>query len=91
MTQLELAREGKVSPEMEQAAAAENVSAEKLRQLIASGRAVIPKNRKRRFDQILAIGEGLRTKVNANIGTSGPCCGVEQEIEKIRGCRCGRY
>ena len=83
MTQLELAREGKVSPEMEQAAAAENVSAEKLRQLIASGRAVIPKNRKRRFDQILAIGEGLRTKVNANIGTSGPCCGVEQEIEKL--------
>lgn len=83
MTQLELAREGKISPEMEQAAAAENVSAEKLRQLVASGRAVIPKNKKRQFDQILAIGEGLRTKVNANIGTSGPCCGVQQEIEKL--------
>jgi len=83
MTQLELAKEGKISPEMEQAAAAENVSAEKLRQLVASGRAVIPKNKKRQFDQILAIGEGLRTKVNANIGTSGPCCGVQQEIEKL--------
>jgi phosphomethylpyrimidine synthase len=83
MTQLELARDGKISPEMEQAAAAENVSAEKLRQLVASGRAVIPKNKKRQFDQILAIGEGLRTKVNANIGTSGPCCGVQQEIEKL--------
>jgi phosphomethylpyrimidine synthase len=68
---------------MEQAAAAENISAEKLRQLVASGRAVIPKNKKRQFDQILAIGEGLRTKVNANIGTSGPCCGVQQEIEKL--------
>jgi len=83
MTQLELARDGKISPEMEQAAAAENVSAEKLRQLVASGRAVIPKNKKHQFDQILAIGEGLRTKVNANIGTSGPCCGVQQEIEKL--------
>ena len=83
MTQLELAREGKISPEMEQAAAAENVSAENLRQLIASGRAVIPKNKKHQLEQILAIGEGLRTKVNANIGTSGPCCGVQQEIEKL--------
>jgi phosphomethylpyrimidine synthase len=68
---------------MEKAAAAENVKAEKLRQLVASGRAVIPKNKKHQFDQILAIGEGLRTKVNANIGTSGPCCGVQQEIEKL--------
>ena len=83
MTQLESAREGKISPEMEQAAAAENVSAENLRQLVASGRAVIPKNKKHPLDQILAIGEGLRTKVNANIGTSGPCCGVQQEIEKL--------
>ena len=83
MTQLELARKGKISPEMEQAAAAENVSAENLRQLVASGRAVIPKNKKHQLEQILAIGEGLRTKVNANIGTSGPCCGVQQEIEKL--------
>ncbi len=83
MTQLEFAREGKISPELEKAAAAENVSAEKLRQLVASGRAVIPKNKKHQFDQVMAIGEGLRTKVNANIGTSGPCCGVQQEIEKL--------
>ncbi len=83
MTQLEFAREGKVSPELEKAAAAENVSAEKLRQLVASGRAVIPKNKKHQFDQVMAIGEGLRTKVNANIGTSGPCSGVQQEIEKL--------
>ncbi|MCK5553487.1 MAG: phosphomethylpyrimidine synthase ThiC, partial [Deltaproteobacteria bacterium] len=83
MTQLDIARSGKVSPEMEQAAAAENVSAEKIRELIASGRAVIPKNKRHQFEQILAIGEGLRTKVNANIGTSGPCSGVEGEIAKL--------
>jgi phosphomethylpyrimidine synthase len=83
MTQLQLARQGTISPEMKRAAEVENISPEKLRQLMASGRAVIPKNNKHEFDRILAIGEGLRTKVNANIGTSGPCCGVEQEMEKL--------
>jgi phosphomethylpyrimidine synthase len=83
MTQLQLARQGTISPEMERAAEADNVSAEKLRQLIACGRAVIPKNKNHEFERIMAIGEGLRTKVNANIGTSAPCCGVQQEIEKL--------
>jgi len=83
MTQLEIARNGKVSAEMEKAAAAENMSADKLRELIAAGRAVIPKNEKHGFSQILAIGEGLRTKVNANIGTSGACTGVENEMAKL--------
>lgn len=84
MTQLKMAREGKISPEMEQAAEAENLSAEKLRELISSGRAVIPKNKKHQFEEVLAIGEGLRTKVNANIGTSGPCLGVQTELEKLK-------
>ncbi|MFH1241917.1 MAG: phosphomethylpyrimidine synthase ThiC [Pseudomonadota bacterium] len=83
MTQLDMARAGKVSPEMEKAAAAENIGPEKLRELIASGRAVLPKNKGRRFDRIMAIGEGLRTKVNANIGTSAPCSGIDREIEKL--------
>lgn len=83
MTQLEMAREGKISPEMEQAAAAESLSAEKLRELIASGRAVVPKNKKHQLEKVLAIGQGLRTKVNANIGTSGPSVGVHKELEKL--------
>jgi phosphomethylpyrimidine synthase len=83
MTQLEIARAGKVSPEMVQAAAAESVSGEKLRDLIAAGKAVIPKNKRHQFATILAMGEGLRTKVNANIGTSGACSGLEREVEKL--------
>ncbi|MEE9122403.1 MAG: phosphomethylpyrimidine synthase ThiC [Syntrophobacteria bacterium] len=83
MTQLEMAREGKISPEMEQAAAAESLSAEKLRELIASGRAVVPKNKKHQLEKVLGIGQGLRTKVNANIGTSGPSVGVHKELEKL--------
>jgi phosphomethylpyrimidine synthase len=83
MTQLEIARTGNISVEMKRAAAAENMSAEKLRELIASGHAVLPKNKLHQFHQILAIGEGLRTKVNANIGTSGPCTGLEGELRKL--------
>jgi len=83
VTQLEIARMGKVSPEMEEAAVAEGVSPEKIMELIASGRAVIPKNKGHQCEQIMAIGEGLRTKVNANIGSSGPCSGIEREVEKL--------
>jgi len=83
MTQLDIAKNGKVSLEMEQAAAAENILPEKLRDLIASGKAVLPKNKRHDFTQILAIGEGLRTKVNANIGTSGPCSGIDLEMGKL--------
>ena len=83
MTQLDIARSGKVSTEMNKAAAAEHISADQLRELIASGRAVIPKNKRHQFEQVLAIGEGLRTKVNANIGTSGACTGVENEMAKL--------
>jgi phosphomethylpyrimidine synthase len=83
MTQLDMARAGKVSPEMKKAAAEEGISTERLRELIALGRAVLPKNNGRRFDRIMAIGEGLRTKVNANIGTSAPCSGIDREMEKL--------
>lgn len=83
MTQLDIAKSGKISPEMEQAAAAENMDPEKLRKLISEGHAVLPKNKNRNFSRILAIGKELKTKVNANIGTSAPCSGVEQEVEKL--------
>ena len=83
MTQLEMAQKGLISPEMEQAAALEGISAEHLRELIALGQAVIPKNLNHRFANIMAIGNGLRTKVNANIGTSGECTSLQGELEKL--------
>ncbi|MCX6799482.1 MAG: phosphomethylpyrimidine synthase ThiC, partial [Candidatus Diapherotrites archaeon] len=70
MTQLETAREWKISREMRLAAKGEPVSAAQLRKLIASGRAVLPANEKHKNLCPIAIGAGLRTKINANIGTS---------------------
>lgn len=83
MTQIEMAWAGQISAEMAQAVASENIDAGKLRGIIAAGRAVIPKNKGRQFSRVFAIGEGLRTKVNANIGTSGACTGLEREKEKL--------
>ncbi|MCU0574440.1 MAG: phosphomethylpyrimidine synthase ThiC [Syntrophobacteraceae bacterium] len=83
-TQLEYARAGIVTDEMTRAVADEPMSAEALRERIALGHAVLPRNRHREFTNILAIGQGLKTKVNANLGSSGECFSEELEASKLR-------
>lgn len=83
MTQIEMAKKGIISEEMRKAAEADGIDPEILRNLIASGKAVLPKNKNHSFDRVLAIGEKLRTKVNANIGSSGACASVEDELAKL--------
>jgi phosphomethylpyrimidine synthase len=84
MTQLEYARQGTITEAMEKSAASEGVSAEVIRLGLADGNIVITQNVKHRTIAPLAIGEGLRTKVNANIGTSKDHMNVEEELEKVR-------
>jgi len=83
MTQLESARTGKISPEMIAVAKAEGVDAEIIRTGIANGRIVIPKNKNRSFSRHCGIGEGLKTKVNANIGTSKDSSDISAELKKM--------
>ncbi|MEE9457504.1 MAG: phosphomethylpyrimidine synthase ThiC [bacterium] len=85
MTQLKAAAEGRVTNEMERAAAAENVPAEALRADIAEGVTVLPFN-KQLGERVraVAIGKGLRTKVNANIGSSRDHADVSLELCKAR-------
>lgn len=83
MTELEAARRGIVTPAMQAAAAHENMHAEDLRQLIASGEAVLPWNKLRGERTALAVGKGLTTKVNANIGTSQAYPEAQPELEKL--------
>jgi len=78
---MELARRGVISEEMRYIAEREDVSAESVRRKVAEGRIVIPKNVNREFPPI-GIGEGLRVKVNANIGTSRDLCDVNLELRK---------
>jgi len=82
MTQLLRARNQEITPEMRQVADSEGLDAEEIRRLVADGAVVIPKNRLRSFNAV-GIGRGLRTKVNANIGTSPRRADVQEELDKL--------
>jgi len=84
MTQLELARQGIVTDKMKQAAVTEGIDPEVLRQRIAAGTAIICQNVKHTNGKPLAVGTSLRTKVNANIGTSRDDTSIDKELEKAR-------
>ncbi len=83
MTQLEMARDGFVSPEMKFVAEREGLDAEFVRDGVAQGFIVIPANINHRGLEPCGIGKGLRTKVNANIGTSSDYGDVNTELEKL--------
>ncbi len=85
-TLLETAKAGDLSPAMEAAAAAEGVPAETIRAGIEDGTIVVCKNRVRENVNPLAVGKGLRIKVNANIGTSRDHHDVDEELAKLRAC-----
>ncbi len=84
MTQLEIARKGDISPQMEVVARAEGLEVELIKQRVAAGTVAIPAN-VRHFNLVpCGIGEGLSTKVNANIGTSSDFGDINTELEKLR-------
>jgi phosphomethylpyrimidine synthase len=84
MNQLEAARQGTITPEMEMTSRLERVPAQTILEGIRAGRIVIPWNNRREVKKPCAIGEGLRAKVNANIGTSPDDCDVQNELCKLR-------
>jgi phosphomethylpyrimidine synthase len=84
MTQLEMARQGIVSDKMKQAAAEAGIDAEILRQRIAEGTAIVCHNNRHTNGRPLAVGKGLPTRVNANIGTSKDDTSIDKELEKAR-------
>jgi phosphomethylpyrimidine synthase len=83
MTQLEIARDGVVSPQMEVVAQREGVAREFIGEGLARGTIVLPANVSRVQALPCAIGRGLRTKVNANIGTSSDYADIDVELEKL--------
>lgn len=82
MNQIEAAKNNIITEEMEYCSKVEGVSPEKIRSDIMNGFTVITKNRLRSVAP-LAIGKDLRTKVNANIGSSGDNCDIKEELEKL--------
>lgn len=84
MTQLELAREGTISPQMSLVAKSEGLEAEIVRQGLSGGTIVIPANINHKNLVPCGIGQGLKTKVNANIGTSSDFGNIDTELEKLK-------
>lgn len=83
-TQLDAAKQGIVTPEMLIVAEKESLSPQTLCQLVAQGAVVIPANKNHRNLSPYGIGQGLRTKINVNLGISRDCMDVEQELRKVQ-------
>lgn len=87
ITQLEHARLGRITPEMQRVAQREgHLTAEQVRDEVAAGRMVIPANRVHLGFNLdpMAIGRASRTKINANMGASPVSSGTHEEVEKLR-------
>ncbi|MEN8142803.1 MAG: phosphomethylpyrimidine synthase ThiC, partial [Thermodesulfobacteriota bacterium] len=83
-TQLELARDGVISEQMRKVAEDENYEPELIRERVGAGEIVIPNNPNRPGQKVTGIGTGLRTKVNASIGTSSDIYDIELEKRKAQ-------
>ena len=83
MTQKSEAIKRNITTEMESVAKKENISVDKLVKLVAEGKVVIPKNSNGKTEAC-GIGKGLKTKINANIGSSSKIDDIELEINKAK-------
>lgn len=83
-TQMDAARQGILTPQMQQVLTEERISETDLLQRLASGTIAIPANRQHTNLFAKGIGTGLSTKINVNLGVSEDCCNVEKELDKVR-------
>src|SRR6516164_6299827 len=86
MTQIEMARQGTVSREMEYVARRENLDPELVRSEVARGRMIIPANKVhlRLGLEPMGIGAKARCKINANIGNSAVTSNIDNELAKLK-------
>ena len=82
-TQMDAARKGILTPQMETVAKKENMPVDKLRGLVAEGKAVICANKNHKCLDPEGIGSMLRTKINVNLGVSRDCKDYDIEMQKV--------
>ncbi len=83
MTQLQRAKNGEITPEIKKVAEKENIDSIVLLRLVSEGKVVIPANINHKNLDPIGIGKSLKTKINANIGTSGDFHNIKDEITKL--------
>ena len=82
-TQMDAARRGIITPELETVARKEQMRVEELLPLVACGKVVIPANRLHTCIDPEGIGSTLRTKINVNLGVSRDCKDYDVEMQKV--------
>lgn len=83
-TQMEAARKGILTEQMKRVAEKEAVAPEKLMELVAQGKVIIPCNKNHKAIEPNGIGEMLKTKINVNLGTSRDSSDLQAELEKVQ-------
>ena len=82
-TQMEAARRGILTEEMNAVAAKEKIPAAQLVSLMAEGKVIIPCNKRHKSLEPNGLGSMLKTKINVNLGTSRDMTDLEMEYEKV--------
>ncbi len=82
-TQMDAARKGLFTPEMEAVSVKENIPIDRLTELMAQGKVIIPCNKKHTCISPNALGSMLKTKINVNLGTSRDLTDLDMEYEKV--------
>ena len=82
-TQMDAARQGIITKEMELVAQKERMTPEEIRGYVAKGQIAIPCNKNHTCIDPNGIGSMLKTKINVNLGTSRDCRDLDMEIEKV--------
>lgn len=82
-TQMDAARKGILTKEMETVAKQEQFEEKELMGLVAKGKVVIPANKRHCCLKPHGIGSMLKTKINVNLGTSRDCKDLDMELEKV--------
>lgn len=83
-TQMDAAKRGIVTPEMETVSKKENRSAEYIRERVAAGTVAIPANINHKSLSAEAVGDGTRVKINVNLGISGDAKDYDLEMRKVK-------
>nr|WP_296834831.1 phosphomethylpyrimidine synthase ThiC [uncultured Marvinbryantia sp.] len=82
-TQMDAARKGIITAQMEAVAQKEGIPATRLAELMAEGKVIIPCNKKHKSISPSGVGSMLKTKINVNLGTSRDCKDLEMELQKV--------
>ncbi len=83
-TQMDAAKKGIITKEMEIVSKKESIDVEILREKIATGQVVIPANKNHKSLDPEGVGNGLKTKINVNLGISRDCPNIDKELEKVK-------